>query len=227
MKETPILFSGDLVRAVRTDRKTVTRRPVKWPVLSKSDGSKRRLFVESDVDEMNRLLSERRRHPHQKFSPFGVAGDRLWVRETWAACYLATDITDERYSLSVDPKEWKPAEPGTLDTAHLAYRSDSDEPITGPWRPSIHMPRWASRITLEVKSVRIERLQDISEEDAIAEGVNPAPAHGKWVERPRGDGGHWSARKAFCDLWDRIYAKQNLPWANNPWAWRVEFRRVA
>jgi hypothetical protein len=89
------------------------------------------------------------------------------------------------------------------------------------------MPRWASRITLEVTGVRVERVQDISEEDAGAEGIaEPAPVHGKWCDPRKGREGHWSYREPFSPLWDSINTKPGRSWEDNPWVWIVEFRRV-
>lgn len=124
-----------------------------------------------------------------KACPYGKPGDRLWVRETWDGVRLDGG--------------------GAL----VSYRADGDKPVTddGRWHPSIHMPRWASRITLEVVSVRVERLQEISEEDAMAEGVALA-------ENYRGPVAH------FASLWEQINGLGS--WNANPWVWVVEFRRV-
>lgn len=132
--------------------------------------------------------------------PYGQPGDRLWVREAWAR-----DDED----------------------GQLMYRADVGRDLCADaWRPSIHMPRWASRITLEVTAVRVERLQDISEADAQAEGVIPKwepgcsgrlmDAFGGFSFRP--------AASAYAELWEQI----NGPgaWDANPWVWVVEFKRV-
>ncbi len=111
--------------------------------------------------------------------PYGKPGDQLWVRETWA------------------PNE------GDVLAGKAFYRADNNT-IVERWRPSIHMPRWASRITLEITKVRVERLQDISEEDAKAEGS--------------------AYRTEFRDIWRSIYGDGS--WAHNPWVWVIEFRRI-
>ena len=123
--------------------------------------------------------------------PYGKPGDRLWVRETWLC---AT------------------GEPGPT-LCH--YQADGDRPeFNGLWKPSIHMFRWASRITLEITGVRVERLQDITEADAMAEGVECCSG---WI-------GHaGEPRRIFCDLWKSINGAES--WAANPWVWVVEFRR--
>ena len=134
--------------------------------------------------------------------PDGVPGDRLWVRETWA---------DVRWM----------QEPEHFPNG-VSYRADCSadslklaEHYGVRWKPSIHMPRWASRITLEVTEVRAQRLQDITEEDARAEGVNCAVG-GFITTNPV---------NAFHGLWDYINGKR-APWDSNPWVWAVTFRRV-
>ena len=124
--------------------------------------------------------------------PYGAPGDRLWVRETW-----------------------------DTDGKTIAYRATTPETTTDPepmrWRPSIHMPRWASRLTLAVTSVRVERVQEITEADARAEGIEPQ----------RSDySGEDSNSLQFRDLWDSINAARGYGWAVNPWVWVVEFERV-
>ena len=128
--------------------------------------------------------------------PFGAPGDRLWVRESFCPRYFdngapafAADWTGESADCVSKPK----------------------------WTPSIHMPRALSRIDLEVTAVRVERLQDITEEDAAAEGVHPMP-------RPPRSGGP-SHRCSFEVLWDEINGYR-AAWASNPWVWVVEFRRI-
>ncbi|HEU5276806.1 MAG TPA: hypothetical protein VFU97_24330 [Xanthobacteraceae bacterium] len=129
---------------------------------------------------------------------YGRAGDRLWVRETWDA------------------------PPGTDDRREVAYRADYErDPEGARWRPAIHMPRWASRITLDVLEIRVERLHDITEEDAKAEGVKPFaydPGGDCWT-----DGKH---RTAFSFLWNEINGWNPNSWDSNPWVWVVSFRRV-
>jgi hypothetical protein len=124
--------------------------------------------------------------------PYGTIGDRLWVRETWN---------------------------GTQGEC-IAYRATDPTMDGEPWRPSIYMPRWASRITLEITDIRVERLQDISEEDARAEGVG---VHGGCNADETEYG--VNARGPFSRLWDSINAKRH-PWASNPWVWVIEFGRA-
>lgn len=122
------------------------------------------------------------------FCTYGRPGDRLWVRETYN---------------------------GNKEVG-LAYRATNPELNGCPWRPSIFMPRWASRITLEIVSVRVERLNDISEEDAMAEGVTRPPYYSAAP--------HYQIW--FRNLWDSINAKRGYSWDSNPWVWVIEFKRV-
>jgi hypothetical protein len=219
MKARPILFNSEMVRAILEDRKTQTRRVLTVPWR----GNTRALPYEPYwVEEDGRLLfcdEYGEYHDVEKtiLSPFGQKGDRLWVRETW------------------DFRDWR-------DTMHanrvnVAYAADGEQrlldapPTWNPeiynyerWRPSIHMPRWASRITLEITGVRVERLQSISEDDARAEGVDFAK-HADLDPLAGGLIGPVAARVAFSLLWDSINGKRH-PWSSNPWAWVIEFRKV-
>jgi len=176
MKERPILFSGPMVRAILDGRKTMTRRVVKWKYGENGTPACPIESVDRFADIVQGLAENLSGDPVpfcEAKCPFGVPGDRLWVRETWQ------DI-------------------GAADRPEYVYAADGE--WSGKWRPSIHMPRWASRITLEVVSVRVDRLEDISEEDAKAEG--------------------YASADEFL----------GAPWAvsvgPNPWVWVVEFRRM-
>ncbi len=129
--------------------------------------------------------------------PFGTVGDRLWVREAWQAVDADCRVVSGRLEQNQYPNAF--------------YKADGPNPCK--WRPSIHMPRWASRITLEITGVRVERLNDISEADAIAEGCQCA-----------GFPASLTNRGAFAKLWQSINGDDS--WAANPWVWVVEFRRV-
>lgn len=138
-------------------------------------------------------------------SPYGGPGDRLWVRETFAGPVLSVrgdDFVEDYY--------WRASDEQPRDYKGKLVR----------WRPSIHMPRAASRITLEVTSVRVERLQAITEEDAVAEGVDAIPVG----DVPRQ--ATWSRRQDFAQLWDKINGKR-ATWASNPWVFVIAFRRLA
>jgi hypothetical protein len=247
MKERPILFSSPMVRAILEGRKTQTRRIVK-------PRGRNSLF---DVDENGApqwsdsyILDPGNAEWRMRDNPFGVPGDRLWVRETWA-CHYATD--DQRPG-DIDPVLWsvRYAADGHIRPAGSDCSEALPEQFTKT-RPSIFMPRWASRITLEITEVRVERLNDCSEADALAEGVphgfdhHPiAEVHGKaegraYCRRCGGHGMHGALGEhlgltevdcAECDtplklyrnLWEHINGPDS--WGANPWVWAVSFRRV-
>lgn len=196
MKERPILFSGEMVRAILDGRKTMTRRVIKpQPRLTPSG-----LWMRSGPCE-ERLLYGTIRHEdgstdkiHEWHdSPYGQPGDRLWVRETFA-CLEPLARTPIIYAADRGPKDYR-------------------------WRPSIHMPRWASRITLEIAAVRVERVQDITEKDVEAEGLSLQPWSG---EGPAG----WPKTAGFAQLWDSLNAKRGYGWDANPWVWVISFKRI-
>lgn len=140
-------------------------------------------------------------------------GDRLWVRETWAVVNTLDNRKPSEITKGTHywPTVWYRA----TDQHEQEYRDD----YFGKWRPSIFMPRWASRITLEITDVRVERVQDISMADCIAEGMSmDAPLNN------RGTGA--IARDAFADLWDLLNAKRGFGWDVNPWVWIIEFRKL-
>lgn len=126
--------------------------------------------------------------------PYGQPGDRLWVRETW--------------QLNGNQRE------------DVVYRATANLHSEIPWKPSIFMPRWASRLTLEITRVRVERVQDISEKDAKAEGTTLNPDYVKQKLYGDQDGG-WTFE--YRKLWDSINAKRGFGWFKNPWVWVIEF----
>ena len=202
MKERPILFTGPMVRAILAGRKTQTRRVIKPQPMP----SEEVIFdtLTHDVvyigDEANFIVP----------CPYGVPGDRLWVRETWQ-CGMAA--TPSGYGLRVRIGK---AELGDV----VRYRAEGDNYVPSmPWRSPRFMPRWASRITLEVLSVRVQRVQEISDFDAFQEGVEA-------VEADTDDGHCLSFTAGFRSVWDHINAKRGFGWSVNPWVWVVEFRRV-
>ncbi|MDP3219200.1 MAG: hypothetical protein Q8S73_34195 [Deltaproteobacteria bacterium] len=197
MKERPILFSAPMVRALLNGTKSQTRRVVKQTLERLGDGD----WYAFDHKGINYRVNARHTtvaawaHLLQ-FCPYGQPGDRLWVRETWT-------------------QEWMRPRQG----AEVFYRADGEvAPEFEPWIPSIHMFRWASRILLEIVSVRVERLQDISEADALAEGVTVTPCKPSQAER--------MGRHAFRSLWEDINGNTPAEWAANPWVWVVEFKQV-
>lgn len=207
MKEYPILFRPELVRKILDGKKTQTRRPVrgvptcihlgKWimdwglsGVYGDADG-RFWLDVQTDVDDCS--------HTEIK-CPFGTVGDVLWVRETW-----------QRLS-NGDPESEKTWEGVRDDVFYLADESDfRNKPMSGRWRPSIHMPRWACRLFLEITGVRVERIQDISHRDALAEGVDYD------VSEVRG-----APIRRFHSAWNKVYPGS---WDRNDWVWVVSFKK--
>lgn len=191
-KERPILFSGPMVRAILEGKKTQTRRVVR-PQPEIIPGAPALQAWLEVVDDGTIPC------------PYGVPGDRLWVRETWGR-------TDYEYD-------------GPFQNCTI-YRADGESGLSdvtaNRWRPSIHMPRWASRLTLEVVDVRVERVQSISNTDAEAEGV-AAWAKAYCSQRPRDELQPWAY---FQLLWDSINKSRGYGWDANPWVWVVEFRRV-
>ena len=185
MKERPILFSGPMVRAILVGRKTMKRMVVKLRAgeiaHEGGDGSLHAVANTTWGDCIERVIQ----------CPYGVPGDLLWVRETWAE--------------NID--------------GDVVYRADNGvaESMIDRWRPSIFMPRWASRLTLRITSVRVERVQEIPEADARAEGFKDVV--GKYA---RGD----EARIWFAELWDIINAARGFGWDANPWVWVVGFEVV-
>ncbi|EMP0917375.1 hypothetical protein [Pseudomonas aeruginosa] len=205
MKERPILFNDQMVRAILEGRKTVTRRVVR----PQPD------FLSSMVDP-NTPFKTLDAGLHARITcPYGEPGDRLWVREAWAADAQVDAIAPS--DLSQGEPIWYPAD--------LSVRQTGCSMISkGRVRPSIHMPRWACRILLEITAVRVERLQDISEEQALAEGVRGEPCD--HARQACADIGCWgdTAKGAFGFLWESL--KGEGSWAANPWVWVIEFKRV-
>ena len=258
--EHPILFSAPMVKAILEGRKTQTRRVVKpQPKLDPAGATFRyqkgsalcSYWVPNDagIRDISRLCAEQ--------CPYGVPGDRLWVKETFVE-YPPLLPTDSH---------------GTVHY-HADDEHDGVRPWNGQkWKPSIFMPRWASRITLEIEYVRVQRLQEISEEDAIAEGIEPIVSMGTyrtWKNYAPGLPAHVTAIESYRTLWNSINLKPkpieergadgkkhivgyiSFPWSNedfdvvypgareaglyrgkpltvvaNPWVWALTFKRVA
>lgn len=202
MRERPILFSTPMVRAILAGAKTQTRRVVKpQPDIVAEGGTV--VGVSTAQDQRYGRLGKALR------CPYGQPGERLWVRE--AFIHEPADYCWEA-SVSI------PCRP-----AATVYRADVDGDTRGAgWTPSIHMPRSLSRITLEVTGVRVERLQDISKADAMAEG---APSSHRSIDRiSRAFGYPDFPRSWYAQLWESINGPGS--WDANPWVWVVEFRRA-
>ncbi|HLF10636.1 MAG TPA: hypothetical protein VJA26_05430 [Gammaproteobacteria bacterium] len=187
MAERPIIFSGDMVKAILADQKSQTRRVVKPQ-------------PKGDVEPCNLptgfwAIGD---NDYAERCPYGVPGDTLWVREAWA------DAGDGKWPEMFEGHLWP------------KYRATEPDAPVKRWRPSIHMPRWASRISLRVTGVRVERLNEISPADCIAEGIT----------QPRyGDGRYCSWVDPYRDLWDSLNGKR-APWSSNPLVWCIAFERI-
>lgn len=217
MKERPILFSAPMVRALLAGTKTQTRRAIKpqppsieavkakagigygWIAATQRIAHWR---VSGPVWAVRDLMGQE----PQLRCRYGLPGDRLWVREAWAV----HAILDGRPPRDID--------------APVTYAADGPmPPLIGKLRPSMFMTRWASRITLEVTEVRVERLQDISEADAIAEGI--VAQHGGGWGLPAGEHFHFSDPPiSYWSLWEAINGPGSVE--ANPWVWAVSFRKV-
>ncbi len=201
MKERPIIFNAADVNAILSGRKTQTRRPVKFPFIDRNIG------CELSGNELAGEIAA----GNFWNSPLGQPGDRLWVRETCQSKELESRLDVVFYP--ADSTEI-PVNAHPLDAGNWVdlYRYRGGE---GKTVPSIHMPRWASRITLEITGVRVERLSSISSVDAKAEGY---PA-----ER-EADGGHHDAWLWYRSIWESFYGEGI--WQATPWVWVIEFKRV-
>jgi len=198
MIERPILFSGEMVRSILDGRKTQTRRVIK--------PAERVALIEEIIRVNGEFYFDLL--DYEVISPYGRAGDQLWVRETWQYYYFGHS------GVNAQGIRYK------ADNAML-WRTQA-KPITDhKWRPSIHMPRWASRIDLLVKDIRVERLQDISEKDAEAEGIHllGLPPDERY-NHPR------KHIVAFIELWNMINLNRGYGWEANPWVWVIEFERI-
>ena len=211
MNEKPILFNGDMVRAILEGRKTETRRIIK-PIHRKACGFN---VVFNHDDSFHGILDyDEDETSYDNYSwPYGQVGDRLWVRETW-------NVLAGYSGGSMQPYLKIPS----MKTCHtiLVYKSDND--YKTKWRPSIFMPRWASRITLEITEIKVERVQDITEEGAKAEGVTINPALEILANFYKEHGTKYKIM--FRDLWNSINKKRGFGWDLNPWVWVVKFRRI-
>ena len=187
MTERPILFNGEMVRAILNDSKTQTRRPVHKDIVSAIVGNGGNVLYRN---------------------PFGKISDRLWVRETFVQGWDIDLITDCLMQFDDEGNELPKKTWYRATDSDLHWSDDDDWETNVPWKPSIHMPRLASRIDLEITNIRIEQIQEISTNDCWAEGINHSldvdPLH------------------EYKELWNSIYKN----WNENPWVWCVEFKRI-
>jgi hypothetical protein len=196
MKERPILFSAPMVRALLAGTKTQTRRPIKPQPIRIEDSTilawRGGLFQPERLPKNSNMLNHCR---------YGVPGDRLWVRETWA------NVSTLDPGLTVYRADYPACVPPEYENVPVA------EAEVIIWKPSIHMFRKDSRILLEIVDVRVERLQDINRGDAMAEGC-------PFQNMASGD----DPRKWYAQLWNEINGAGS--WDANPWVWDIEFRRL-
>jgi hypothetical protein len=225
ISERGMIFNAEMVRALLDGRKTQTRRPIKWKqtrfteIGEREDGSK--WPWSEDAEHACDFW-----HP----CPFGAVGDRIWVREAFRVHSRATDVATLVYKAS-ERNSW------TEQTRRVPVAVCNKPATPEKWTPSLHMPRWASRILLEITGVRVERLNAISPEDAESEGLERTnftgfgdepglpsypepdvyfdPLKKQWKEYPP---------EAFAGLWESIYGEGS--WKANPWVWVIEFKRV-
>ncbi len=209
MNERPILFSGEMVRAILEGRKTQTRRVIKankktaWLI----NGD----WADSYIKDPGNYLVEA--------CPFGRPGDRLWVRETFCPVDDTSMGGEKWIDYRATPK---------YESSHPAgWENAPDDEDALKWKPSIHMPRWASRITLEIVNVRVEKLQEITFEDVKAEGTfewgSDKVRDGVWDGRKRGIP---YPMNGFAEMWNSLNAKRGYSWESNPWVWVIEFKKV-
>lgn len=229
MKEHPILFSTEMVQAILKGRKTQTRRVVKFP---------KWMQVDTTIEDCGQVWCER--ELAQDRCPYGQVGDRLWVRETFVLesdlgwdIKLPTDRPIKTISDDFDNGVYHliPHYRATEPEPNIVSEEQEDFDDRTRWKPSIFMPRWASRITLEITGIRVERLQEIDELGALNEGTPE-----KYWDLQQGDmqtsagivKGPFltgTAVKAYSRLWDKINGKKHS-WESNPWVWVIEFKKI-
>jgi len=199
MKEHPIIFKGEMVKAILEGRKMMTRRPIKK---QPPEDTTRITLINGNWCFFGGISGDRHYLDFDQKCPYGIPEDRLWVRETWGRIYRGGIYSE--------------------DIIYKCDRPDSKELIK-QWRSPIHMPRHASRITLEIINIKVERVQEITEEDAIKEGIirreDDADSLGGYFP-----GNCEKAKTAFRILWNSIYNK--FAWDRNEWVWAIEFKSI-
>nr|DAO68245.1 MAG TPA: ASCH domain protein [Bacteriophage sp.] len=239
MKEKPIIFSADMVKTILDGKKMMTRRVVKSDFINNykhahiikqsSDKSRegKAYFYDKPVGGMvlsSQLVS----------NPYGKVGDHLWVRETWIQGYndpLIESEGDDENAVSIIYKadgkeEYRSC---SAETAENWGDFSADSEMVG-FKSPIHMPRWASRILLEITDIRVERLNDISEADCEKEGFRFYPLSRICfkpcsTKHPSGHGSN-NYKSIFGEYWDTLNAKKGYQWSSNPWVWVIEFKKV-
>ncbi|EIW8612700.1 TPA: morphogenetic protein [Klebsiella pneumoniae] len=206
--ERGMIFNAEMVRALLSGRKTQTRRIIKPQPEATLSGSLSGKWLSRPL---NGLLLPKI-EDIAIHCPFGVVGDRIWVRETFQGPLFDYDLMDS-YCKDPTPFEKPKFCVYKADGVPAPEFYDADDELHCCWRPSIHMPRWASRILLEITNVRVERLKSISDGDAIREGCSTA-------DMKSGD----CVADVFARLWASIYGDES--WNSNPWVWVIEFKRI-
>lgn len=229
MNEHPILVSAPMVRAILDGRKTQTRRIIRWPKICRDpdddvswiqsvhqDGAGDWIAWSSTAPDLAVFTKNAYPGGNGIQCPYGKPGDHLWMREKWRPyCYSGSLGAGIMYYASY-PHD-RPASAPAHDSAWAKHDERARKILDdkNQWRSSIHMPRWASRLTLELTGVRVERVQDISNADALAEGVTLRGIT-RYEDEPR---------DKFKELWDSINDKK-YPWTANPFVWVMEFKKL-
>lgn len=246
MKERPIIFSGESVRAIQDGRKTMTRRVVKPRYRDDESGfnvcscpATNEVWVEKADEEGGDFEEGTRFVP----CPYGQVGDRLWVKEVWRDRFgtaYANYGTGNAYPIDdIREVDYKSGGNGYF-IGGCIFRDDelsAKWAEWSKWKSPLFMPRWASRILLEITDIRVERVQDVSEEDAIAEGIEfdsgweeecgEGYTTGEgWMNYKTQDFSCESAKESYHTIWDSLNAKRGYPWESNPWVWVVSFKVV-
>lgn len=220
MNEHPIIFSSPMVRVILEGRKVQTRRIIKKAYDGIPPGETAAAVYPARVsgyiawwprDYPGLADFTKDQYQYGFECPYGQPGDKLWVRETWAAIWpgeVEVPLQDCNLEYRADLPGGCTDYPGGWPANDARGYEDAPK-----WRPSIHMPRWASRITLEITVVRVERVQDISGRDALAEGVTSEDVHIPYWQQ-------------FAPVWNSINAKRGYSWDVNPWVWVISFARV-
>lgn len=198
-----MIFNGEMVRAILDGRKTQTRRPVKLPHIDRD------AMCELSGNELAGELSA----GNYRNSPHGKPGDRIWVRET-----SGLQVRRDALGGTGEFRVYRASAPDAI-----RYTTVEGKEVPVKWTPSIHMPRHACRILLEVTGVRVERLNSISQEDAQAEGMELTGWRPTYSD-PDSGGEVWTPYDNFAQLWESIYGEES--WKANPWVWVIEFKVV-
>lgn len=235
-KERSIPFSGDMVRALLDGRKTQLRIPITR--VTGIHGGIVTEFQTSDTPGYDFAMRDRRRTWNElrkdellQRCPFGQIGDRFWVRETFCLEEERLEDLGEHRPPFDDGRPIEYIRDLADQWVQPRYKAtDPAEPTVG-WKPSILMPRWASRITLEITEVRVQRVQEISAKDAVSEGLDEISARTLRVQKfglPSWEDYEYrmSPIDAYEKLWDSLFSKKGFGWDVNPWIWAIGFRKI-